>query len=63
MWERNLLPEALPLRGAADDAGDVDELHGRGQHLGQAEDLGELAAARSSGTPTTPTLGSIVAKG
>ena len=37
-----LVAQPLPLRGAADDAGDVDELDGRGQHLGRAEDLGEL---------------------
>ena len=41
MWERNLLPRPSPSRRAAHDAGDVDELDGRGQDLGRLEDLGE----------------------
>ena len=63
MCERNLLPRPSPCDAPRDDAGDVDELDGRGQHLGRAEHLGELRGSRSSGTPTTPTLGSIVANG
>ena len=38
-----LVAQPLPLRGALDDAGDVDELDGRGKDLGGAEDLRELA--------------------
>ena len=37
-----LVAQALALRGTGDDAGDVDELDGRGQHLGAAEHLREL---------------------
>ena len=37
-----LVAQALALRGAADDAGDVDELDRRGQQLLRAEDLREL---------------------
>ena len=37
-----LVAQALSLRGTRDDAGDVDELDGRGQQLGRAEHLGEL---------------------
>ena len=36
-----LVAQPLTLRGAADDAGDVDELDGRGKDLGRAEDLCE----------------------
>ena len=36
-----LVAQSLALRGAADDAGDVHELHGRGQDLGRAEELGQ----------------------
>ena len=42
MWERNLLPRPSPSEAPRDDAGDVDELDGRGQDLGRAEDLREL---------------------
>ena len=57
-----LVAQPLPLRGAPDDAGDVDELDRGRQLLGGAEELRELPS-RGSGTPTTPTLGSMVANG
>ena len=38
---QELVAEPLPLRRAPDDAGDVDELHGRGQHPCRAEQLGQ----------------------
>ena len=36
-----LVAQALALRGAADDAGDVDELDRRGEHLRRTEELGQ----------------------
>lgn len=57
-----LVAQALALGGAADDARDVDEVDGGGEDLLGGEDLGELGEA-GSGTPTTPTFGSMVANG
>jgi hypothetical protein len=52
--------QALALRRALDQTGDVDELHAGGDDRGLAH-LGQQLS-RSSGTLATPTLGSTVAK-
>ena len=46
MFARNLLPRPSPSRGAAHDAGDVDERHRGGQDALGAEDAGERLEAR-----------------
>ena len=63
MLPRNWLPSPSPLRRAAHQAGDVDELQLGLDHLRRLGDLGDLAASRGSGTATRPTLGSIVQNG
>ena len=60
---QELVAEPLPLRRAPHDAGDVDELHGRRQDCCAESKISASLGSRSSGTPTTPTLGSIVANG
>lgn len=42
---QELVAQALTLRGATHDAGDVDELNCGGQDLGRAEYFGQLAKA------------------
>ena len=55
--------EALARAGAAHQAGDVDEAHGRVDDLLPMTLYLASASSRSSGTGTSPTLGSIVANG
>jgi hypothetical protein len=57
-----LVAEALALRGAGDEARDVDELHDRGSTFcGLA--ICASFVRRGSGTSTMPTLGSMVQNG
>ena len=58
-----LVAQALALGGAPDDAGDVDELDGRRERSCAEPKTSASFGSRASGTPTTPTLGSIVANG
>ena len=58
-----LVAEALALRGAGDQAGDVDELDRRSARLSPASTIAASASSRGSGTGTMPTFGSIVQNG
>ena len=58
-----LVAEALALRRARDQAGDVDELDHRRHHALRACAIAASAARRGSGTSTMPTFGSIVQNG
>ena len=60
---QELVAQTLPLGGALDDAGDVDEGDRRGMILRRARQSRPSTSRRGSGTPTTPTFGSIVANG
>lgn len=57
-----LVAQALTLGGAAHDARDVDEVDG-GRQDALEEKISASLVRRGSGTPTTPTFGSIVANG
>ena len=57
-----LVAQPLALAGALDDAGDVDEVDRRGDELREPKTSASFGS-RASGTPTTPTFGSIVANG
>ena len=57
-----LVAEALALRGAGDEAGDVDELDGRRDDLSGFA-MAASAVRRGSGTGTMPTFGSMVQNG
>lgn len=57
-----LVAQALALRSTPDDAGDVDEVDRRGSSRWEPKISASLFR-RASGTPTTPTFGSIVANG
>jgi hypothetical protein len=59
---QELVAQALALAGAGDQAGDVDELHGRGDLALGLHDFRDLVC-RGSGTGTTPAFGSMVQKG
>ena len=58
-----LVAEALALRGAGHEAGDVDELDRRRQDLLGLHDRRERVRAAGPGTGTTPTFGSMVQNG
>ena len=62
MLAEELVAEAFALRGAAHEAGDVDEGQPRRDDLLGAGDLRE-ESSRGSGTATSPTFGSIVQNG
>ena len=57
-----LVAEAFALGRAGDQAGDVDELHDRRNHLLRLA-MPASCARRGSGTSTMPTLGSMVQNG
>jgi hypothetical protein len=57
-----LIAEAFALGGAANQAGDVDEGEPCRDDLREAAMRASLSR-RGSGTPTSPTFGSIVQKG
>jgi hypothetical protein len=62
MWERNLLPSPSPWEAPAT----MPAMSTNSTVAGRTRALPKTSArrgSRSSGTPTTPTLGSIVAKG
>ena len=43
---QELVAEPLALGGAGDQAGDIDEFHGGGHHLGGLDDIGDAVQAR-----------------
>ena len=57
MLARNLLPRPSPSRRAADDAGDVDERHRRGQDLRASRRSRRASRSRGSGTPDDADVG------
>ena len=57
-----LVAEPLALRGAAHEAGDVDEGQPRRDDFLRAGDFASTSS-RGSGTATSPTFGSIVQNG
>ena len=59
---QELVAEAVALAGAGDESGDVDEFDGGRDDRAGVEDLFQTGR-RSSGTVTTPTLGSMVQNG
>jgi hypothetical protein len=60
---QELVAQALALRGARDQAGDVDELHRGRQDLLRLDDGRQLVEARVGHFGTMPTLGSMVQNG
>jgi len=62
MFARNLLPRPHPRSAAADDAGDVTKSTVAGSTRAEPK-ISASVVRRESGTPTTPTLGSMVANG
>ena len=58
-----LVAQPFALGGAGDQAGDVDELDDRGDHLLRLGDVRRACARRGSGTSTMPTFGSMVQNG
>ena len=58
-----LVAEALAVRRAAHQAGDVDELELGRHDLRRLAELARRMSSRGSGTATRPTLGSIVQNG
>ena len=58
-----LVAEPLALRGAAHQAGDVDEGQAGRDDLLRAGDRARASSSRGSGTATSPTFGSMVQNG